>query len=59
MGTVVGNDPGPFTIQKVVEGVKLRLKSFRSWSCTHVRRHSNKATHILARKAFNVTGCIV
>ena len=59
VGAVAGNDPGPCSIQKVVEGVKCWLKGFKSWSCVHVRRHSNRAAHILAREAFNVTGTVV
>ena len=30
VGAVVGNDLGPCSIQKVVEGIKLWLKVFRS-----------------------------
>ena len=59
VGAVVGHDPGPCSIQKVVEGVKFWLKGFKSWSCAHVRRHSNRAAHLLAREAFNVSGCVV
>ena len=36
VGAVVGYDPGPCLIQKVVEGAKLWLRAFRSWSCAHV-----------------------
>lgn len=48
VGAVVGYDPGLCSIQKVVEGTKLWLKAFRSWSCAHVRRQSNMAAHLMA-----------
>ena len=59
VGAVIGYDPGPCSIQKVVEGAKLWLKAFRSWSCAHVRRQSNMAAHLMAREAFNVNDSVV
>ncbi|KAK9988851.1 hypothetical protein SO802_029090 [Lithocarpus litseifolius] len=56
---VAGVEKGPCAIQKVVEGAKLRLEAFRSWSYAHILRQSNMAAHLLAREAFNVTDCVV
>ena len=54
-----GSDPGPSSIQKVVEGAKLWLGSFNSWNATHVRRQSNMVAHLLAREAINVNDCVI
>ena len=59
VGAVVGYDPGPCLIQKVVEGAKLWLRAFRSWSCAHVCRQSNMVAHLMAREAFNVNDFVV
>ena len=59
VGAVVGYDPGPCLIQKVVEGAKLWLRAFRSWSCAHVCRQSNMVAHLMAKEAFNVNDSVV
>ena len=46
-----GSDPGPSSIQKVVEGAKLWLGSFNSWNANHVHRQTNMTAHLLAREA--------
>ena len=59
VGVVAGHDLGPYLIQKVVEGAKVGMTVFRSWSCSYVRRQSNMAAHIMAREAWNVSDYVV
>ena len=59
VGAAIGYDSGPCSIQKVVEGAKVGMKAFRSWSCSYVRRQSNMAAHIMAREAWNVSDCVI
>ncbi|KAL4612409.1 hypothetical protein ACB092_08G196400 [Castanea dentata] len=54
-----GSDPGPCSIQKVVEGAKLWLTAFSTWSCSHVRGQSNMAARLMAKEAFNVNECLI
>ena len=56
---VGGIDPGLCSIQKIVEGVKQGLSAFSSWSCSHVRRQSNMAAHLMAKEAINVLECLI
>ena len=49
----------PSSIQKVVEGVKLWLDSFNSWSAPHVHRQSNMPAHLMAREAINTHDCVI
>ncbi|XP_030956327.1 uncharacterized protein LOC115978629 [Quercus lobata] len=56
---VGGTDPGPCSIQKIVEGAKQGLSAFSSWSCSHVRRQSNMAAHLMAKEASNVQECLI
>ncbi|KAK9988305.1 hypothetical protein SO802_028544 [Lithocarpus litseifolius] len=49
----------PSSIQKVVEGAKLRLQNFKSWLVQHVHRNCNTAAHVLARHVRNVMDYIV
>ena len=53
------SDSGPCSIQKIVEGAKLGLTAFSSWSCSHVRRQCNMVAHRMAKEAINVTECLI
>lgn len=59
MVAVGGADPGPCSIQKIVEGAKRGLIAFNSWSCSHVRRQCNMASHLMAKEAINVRDCLI
>ena len=54
-------DPGttPCLIQKVMEGARLALCNFDSWSANHIRRSVNTATHLMARYAKVVSDNVV
>ncbi|KAL0007228.1 hypothetical protein SO802_008730 [Lithocarpus litseifolius] len=54
---VTDADLGPSSIRKVVEGIKMGLGSFRHWSVSHIRRHSNNAAHIMARESRGTQEC--
>lgn len=47
----------PWTIQKVIEGSKLSLRCFKSWTTTHVSRNGNVAAHLMARYAISSSCC--
>ena len=49
----------PWSISKVIEGVKLSLHCFKAWKVTHTHREANAAAHQLARKASAVSDCNV
>ena len=49
----------PWSISKVIEGVKLSLCCFMAWKVAHAHREVNAAVHQLARKAFSVLDCNV
>ena len=48
---VMGIEPGPSSIMKVVEGIRMGLSSFKFWSLNHICRKCNNAAHLLARTA--------
>ena len=48
---VTGAEPGPSSIMKVVEGIRMGLSSFKFWSLNHIGRKCDNAAHILARTA--------
>ena len=52
---VTGAEPGPSSIMKVVEGIRMGLSSFKVWSLNHICRKCNNAAHILARTASSST----
>lgn len=54
-------DPGttPCSIQKVMEGPRLALCNFDSWSANHTRRSGNTAAHLMARYAKVVSHNVV
>lgn len=54
-----GAKPGPSLMMKVVEGIRMELRSFRFWSISHVHRQGNFATHIMARDACNSLACCI
>ncbi|XP_075665575.1 uncharacterized protein LOC142635273 [Castanea sativa] len=41
----------PSSIQKVIEGLIVDLRSFEEWKVSHICRRSNSAAHIMARHA--------
>ena len=48
---ITGAEPGPSSIMKVVEGIRMGLSSFKFWSLSHICRQCNNAAHIMARTA--------
>ena len=54
-----GKGPIQRSIRKVIEGIEMSLRQFRSWKAVHIRRGSNRAAHILAKLARGVDDCIV
>jgi len=54
---VTGADPGPSSILKVVEGIKMGLSSFKYWSVSHIHKQINNAAHIMAREAMSIHDC--
>nr|XP_023872391.1 uncharacterized protein LOC111985003 [Quercus suber] len=50
-------DSVPWSISKVIEGVRLSLRCFKAWKVTHTCREANAAAHQLARKASAVFDC--
>ena len=46
---VTGAEPGPSSIMKVVEGIRMGLSSFKFWSLSHICRQCKNAAHIMAR----------
>ena len=51
--------PPPWSIQKVIEGIKQDLKCFNTWSAVHVRRSGNMAAHLMAKNAITVVDSLV
>ena len=59
MNAIASQDPGPIQIQQLVTSIKSWVPKFRAWKTSCTRREGNKAAHLMAKHAKQISECTI
>ncbi|XP_023905820.1 uncharacterized protein LOC112017593 [Quercus suber] len=59
MNAIASHDPGPIKIQQLVTDIKSWVPKFRAWKTSFTRREGNKAAHLMAKHAKEISECTI
>ena len=59
MNAIASHDPGLIQIQQLVTGIKSWVPKFRAWKTPFMHKEGNKATHLMAKHAKQISECTI
>ena len=59
MNAIANHGPGPIQIQHIVTGIKSWEPKFRAWKTSFMRKEGNKAAHLMAKHAKQISKCTI
>ena len=59
MNAIANHDPGPIQIQQLVTGIKSWVPKFNAWKTSFTHREGNKAAHLMAKHAKQISECTI